>query len=395
MPQFSSRTNWSTIPNRLTQAIAAARAAGAELLDLSESNPTRCGLQYDQAVLSAFQNPAILSYAPDPRGLLSAREAVANYYAEHGADVSLDDLILTTSTSEAYSFLFRLLCESGDAILVPTPSYPLFEFLAGLDDVVLRQYELVYHDGWQIDFHSLRSAMNNRTRAVMLVHPNNPTGSYVKPHEIEELNALCDERGLALIADEVFLDYKLEGFTQRHRVTEFSFVANSEALTFTLSGLSKIAALPQMKAAWVIASGPEEQKRQALARLEVIADTFLSMNTPVQLALPTLLEQRRSIVPQLRARIAANLAELDRQLAQQKLCERLRVEGGWYAVLRVPCTRSDEELAVELVERERVLVHPGHFYDFHRGGFLVVSLITPKAVFREGITRVLQFINGI
>lgn len=390
--QFSRRTAWNTTANALSHAVARIRAAGGTLFDLSESNPTRCDLQFDEsAIVAAFQNSGILSYAPDPRGLQVAREAVVRYYAERGVHVPIDDLILTTSTSEGYSFLFRLLCDAGDEVLVPTPSYPLFDFLAGLDDVLLRSYELVYHDGWQIDFGSLVSAASDRTRAAMVVHPNNPTGSFVKRHEAEHLNEFCAERGLALIADEVFLDYPLPAAGDG----AMSFAANSSVLTFTLSGLSKIAALPQMKAAWIHVSGPEEQKRAALERLEVIADTFLSMSTPVQLALPQLLEQRRTAVPQLMSRVTRNLAELDHQLAGHEVVERLKVEGGWNAVLRVPVTQSDEELAVALIEKERVMVHPGHFYDFHRDGFLVVSLITPEDVFREGIGRVLWRISQL
>jgi len=389
-PFFSQRTGWTTQSNPLTMAVAAARSTGAELLDLSESNPTRSGLQYDAAaILRSFQHQSILNYAPDPRGLHSARAAVAAYYAELAIVADPGHIILTTGTSEAYSFLFRLLCNPGDEVLVPQPSYPLFEFLAALDDVTLRPYELVYHDGWQIDFPSLASTLTERTRAVMLVNPNNPTGSYVKPRELNQLNALCVEHGLALIADEVFFDYALAVAGDHRR----SFAQNHAALTFTLSGLSKIAALPQMKAAWVVVSGPGDQTHAALERLDVIADTFLSMSTPVQLALPQLLDQRRTVVPQLLRRIASNLAELDRQLTAQHLVERLHIEGGWYATLRVPVTRSDEDLAVALVEQERVLVHPGHFYDFHRDGYLVLSLITPEEAFLEGVVRLLRFIS--
>lgn len=393
-PRFSRRTEWNSASNQLSEAIARARAAGKALLDLTESNPTRCDLQYgEREILAAFQNRGIFSYQPEPRGLEVARAAVARYYADQGVEISADYLTLTTSTSEAYSFLFPLLCDPGDEVLVPTPSYPLFEFLAGLDDVVLRPYELVYHDGWQIDFGSLLAAHSARTRALMVVHPNNPTGSFVKQHEAEQLNEFCAARGLALIVDEVFLDYALpqnEGHASARNAA--SYASNRDVLTFTLSGLSKIAALPQMKAAWIVTSGPEKQRRDALVRLEIIADTFLSMSTPIQLALPQLLDQRRTVVPQLVARVIANLAELDRQLASQRLVERLRVEGGWYIVVRVPVTRSDEELAIELVEEQQVVAHPGHFYDFHRDGFLVLSLISVENVFREGIERLLRFL---
>jgi aspartate/methionine/tyrosine aminotransferase len=252
-----------------------------------------------------------------------------------------------------------------------------------LQDVRLVPYPLIYDHGWQMDFPSLEKAVTARTRGVVVVHPNNPTGSYVQPFEVQMLNSFCRTHGLAIIADEVFLDYELE---QKEHA---SFAANQDTLTFTLSGLSKIAALPQMKVAWVVTSGPEEERAAALARLEVIADTYLSMNAPMQWATPNLLAQRDDIQRQLLERVRNNLAELDAQLEKQKACERLSVQGGWYAVLRVPVTRSDEELAIELVREKSVIVHPGHFYDFPNDGYLVLSLITPPAQFAEGITAVL------
>jgi aspartate/methionine/tyrosine aminotransferase len=293
-------------------------------------------------------------------------------------------LILTTSTSEGYSFVLRLLCNPGDELLVPKPSYPLFEFLADLQDVKLVPYPLIYDHGWQMDFPSLRKAVNARTRGVVVVHPNNPTGSFVHQHEQEFLNQFCHEHSLALIADEVFLDYAHD------RSPRQSFAANQEALTFTLSGVSKISALPQMKVAWIVTSGSQSEVTAALARLEVIADTYLSMNAPIQWATPVLLEQHKEIQRQLRDRILANLAELDRQLTAQQTCHRLSVEGGWYAVLRVPVTQTDEELAIDLLQRKSVLVHPGHFYDFPNDGYLVLSLITNTAEFAEGMRRVLE-----
>jgi alanine-synthesizing transaminase len=341
-----------------------------------------------------------LEYDPQAKGLLGAREAVAGYYRNragkgHSAsDVSANNtvdaerIVLTTSTSEGYSFVFRLLCNAGDELLVPKPSYPLFEFLADLQDVKLVPYPLIYDHGWQMDFPSLEKAVTERTRGVVVVHPNNPTGSYVSGGEAESLNAFCRERGLALIVDEVFLDYGLD--EQAHA----SFAGNGDVLTFTLSGLSKISALPQMKVAWVVTSGPRELEEAAMGRLEVIADTYLSMNAPVQWAVPVLLEQRKNIQRQLLERVQRNLVELDRQIAGQKACERLSVEGGWYAVLRVPVTRSDEELAIELVRERTVMVHPGHFYDFPRDGYLVLSLITAEGEFEEGIGRVLEHVNS-
>jgi aspartate/methionine/tyrosine aminotransferase len=386
---FSKRTDWKLTPNRFTQAQAELRAAGREVLDLSLSNPTRAGLHYEEAILQALSAREAMDYDPQPKGLLSARQAVARYYrdAHESFEVDPESVILTTSTSEGYSYVFRLLCNTDDEILVPKPSYPLFEFLADLHDVKLVSYPLLYDQGWQIDFPSLYKAVNHRTRAVVVVHPNNPTGSYVRPTEVEDLNRFCAEYGLALIVDEVFLDYAHDGAARA------SLVANSAALTFTLSGLSKIAGLPQMKVAWIVTSGPVEKKQEALARLEVIADTYLSMNAPLQLAVPVLLEQRKSIQPLLLDRVRANLQELDRQLERQKACERLSVEGGWYVVLRVPALQSDEDLAIDLLRKVAVLVHPGHFYDFSSDGYLVLSLITPAKDFREGVGRILGVVE--
>jgi alanine-synthesizing transaminase len=388
---FSNRTNWKLTHNRFTQALDQARAAGVNILDLTLSNPTRAGLQYDQpTILRALASPQALDYDPQPKGLRQARAAVAAYYAEaHGiCNLSLDNLVLTTSTSEAYSYVFRLLCNAGDELLIPKPSYPLFEFLADLQDVRLIPYSLLYDHGWQIDFPSLEKAVSPQTRGVVLVHPNNPTGSYVQAHETSLLNAFCREHALALIVDEVFLDYAHDG--KPHA----SFVANQDVLTFTLSGLSKIAALPQMKVAWIASGGPPHSVTAAMELLEVIADTYLSMNAPVQWATPVLLNQRKTIQHQLLDRVKSNLAELDQQLTRQKSCQRLSVEGGWYAVLRVPVTRSDEDLAIELVREKSVLVHPGHFYDFPTDGYLVLSLIAPQEEFAEGISKALEYLNS-
>jgi aspartate/methionine/tyrosine aminotransferase len=388
---FSKRTEWKLTPNRFSHVQADLRASGMEVLDLSLSNPTRAGFQFDQdAILQALAQPESLDYDPQPKGLLSARQAVARYYhdAHDVFGVDPESLILTTSTSEGYSYIFRLLCNPGDEILVPRPSYPLFEFLADLEDVSLVPYPLIYDAGWQIDFPSLYKAVNHRTRAVVVVHPNNPTGSYASRTEVDGLNRFCGEYNLSLIVDEVFLDYAIDGAARS------SFVSNDSALTFTLSGVSKISGLPQMKVAWLAASGPKEIKSQALARLEVIADTYLSMNAPLQLATPVLLAQRRNLQPLLLDRIRSNVQEFDRQLAHPNACERLRVDGGWYAVLRVPALQSDEDLAIDLLRKVAVLVHPGHFYDFPRDGYLVLSLITPPEEFREGVSRILSVLNG-
>ncbi len=384
---FSDRTNWKLTRNRLTEALEEVRSSGARVLDLTVSNPTRAGLLYDEALIfQSLASQRVMDYDPQPKGLLSAREAVAAYYRDQHDVRGLDSerLVLTTSTSEGYSFVFRLLCNPGDELLVPKPSYPLFEFLADLQDVKLVPYPLIYDHGWQMDFPSLKKSVTKRTRGVVVVHPNNPTGSYVHPHELESLNRFCREHSLALIADEVFLDYAHDQAGRQ------SLASNQDVLTFTLSGLSKISALPQMKVAWFATSGPAAEVEAAQARLEIIADTYLSMNAPIQWATPALLNQRKSIQRQLLDRVLDNLAELDRQLARQETCRRLHVEGGWYAVMRVPVTQTDEELAVDLLRRKSVLVHPGHFYDFPSDGYLVLSLIGPGAEFAEGIGRVLE-----
>jgi alanine-synthesizing transaminase len=387
---FSHRTDWKLSPNRFTQAQQELRAEGREVLDLTISNPTRAELHYDpETILQALVNPAAMDYDPQPKGLRSAREAVAGYYGKQHNDIDPESIVLTTSTSEGYSYVFRLLCNVEDEILVPKPSYPLFEFLADLQDVKLVPYPLLYDHGWQIDFPSLYKTVTHRTRAVVVVHPNNPTGSFVADKERSVLNQFCREYNLALVADEVFLDYAHDGAARA------TFADNREALTFTLSGLSKISGLPQMKLAWIVTSGADEQVGAALARLEVIADTYLSMNAPIQLAAPVLLEQRHSVQPLVLDRVRANLSELDRGLAKQKSCRRLDVEAGWYAVLRVPVTQSDEDLAIKILREHSVLVHPGHFYDFPNDGYLILSLITPLQDFRKGIAKVLELLNPL
>jgi len=391
---FSRRTNWQLSPNALTRAITEARASGQKISDLTVSNPTEAGIRPDpEIVLSALANPEAMHYDPQPRGLLAARQAVCRYYRESHEVFDLDPehLVLTTSTSEAYSYVFRLLCNPEDEILVPKPSYPLFEFLADLADIKLVPYPLLYDHGWQIDLDSLYKAATERSRAVILVHPNNPTGSYVSAPETSALNIFCRDYGLALIVDEVFLDYAHDDYSQE-RAPRSSFVGNADALTFTLSGVSKISALPQMKLAWVATTGPEEIVAKAGARLEIIADTYLSLNAPVQLAAEVLLDQRKQVQPILLDRVRTNLAELDRQLAGHTACTRLQVEGGWYGVLRVPVRGSDEDLAIRALREASVSVHPGHFYDFANEGHLVLSLITEPGRFRKGVSRLLPWV---
>jgi alanine-synthesizing transaminase len=385
---FSARTAWDVSETELARAIAERRASGLRLVDLTASNPTRCGFAYDEdAILSALADRASLIYDPDPRGMRHAREAVAGYYADHGAVVDPGHLLLTTSTSEAYSFLFRLLCDPGDEVLIAQPSYPLFDFLAQIENVRLIPYSLFYDHGWRLDAESIRRGITTqispRTRAIALVHPNNPTGHFTKDAERAELETLCAEHSLALIVDEVFLDYGIGEHSGR------SFAAGTHPVpTFVLSGLSKIAALPQMKAAWIAAFGPEPELGHALARLEVIADTFLSMNAPIQCAMPYWIAGRAGLQSQISDRVAGNLRQLDSILAGQNLISRLEVEAGWYVVLRVPAVIPGEELAVRLVREHGVSVHPGYFFGFASDGWLVVSLLTPVEEFNLGTAAI-------
>jgi alanine-synthesizing transaminase len=355
------------------------------IADLTASNPTRCGFEYDPELLEALTDSTALDYDPQPKGSLRAREAVCGYYADHGVAVRPDQVILTTSTSEAYSYLFRLLCNPESEIVVPQPGYPLFDFLAVLDDVGLKQAPLVYDHGWQIEPEGFGRAITDRTRAIMLVHPNNPTGHFTKLWEAEELAKLCLEFDLSLIVDEVFLDY---GIGDKSR----SFAAGLDGVpVFVVSGLSKIAGLPQMKAAWIVATGPEAGV--ALERLEVVADTFLSMNAPVQCALPKWLAGREGILKQIRGRVARNLAELDRQLAAAPMIQRLEVEGGWYATLRIPALQPDELTVLELLERG-VWVHPGYFFGMANSGWLVLSLLGLEHEFSTGVTRMIDYLGA-
>jgi alanine-synthesizing transaminase len=346
------------------------------LVDLTVSNPTVCGFDYDAgAILGALGGEAALTYDPDPRGMRSAREAVAGYYADHQATVDPDAVVLTTSTSEGYGYLFRLLCDAGDEVLVAQPSYPLFDFLADLEDVRLRAYPLFYDYGWWIDFAELERRIGSRTKAIVVVHPNNPTGHATGVVERGRLEEICVRHGLALIVDEVFLDYPLG----EARLESFA-VGPHPVLTFCLSGMSKIAGLPQMKVGWILGLGPEEVRRQAMGRLEVIADTFLSMNAPVQLALPVWLAGRGETQGQILDRVRGNL-----KLAMGCGVEVLQVEAGWSAILRLPQRAGVGEVAEELLREAGVLVHPGSFYGIAETGRVVVSLIGRAEEFSVGM----------
>ncbi len=381
MRVFSSRLQWDSQPNPLSILLAEKRRSGAAILDLTESNPTRADLDYPGGeLLAALADSRALLYEPDPRGLLAAREAVSEYYAQRGVDVPASRILLTASTSEAYSYLFKLLADPGDEVLVPRPSYPLFDYLAAMESVRVVQYPLRYDGVWHIDFDALASAITARTRAIVVVNPNNPTGSYLKRAEWERLQTF----GLPILSDEVFSDF---GFApDSTRVA--TLAGPSDALTFAMSGLSKIAGLPQMKLGWIVAGGPDHAP--ALEGLEWIADTFLSVATPVQWALPRILAASSSIQEQIRRRTRANLERVVERVAGSS-CRCLPIEGGWYAVLEVPRIHIEEEWALGLLAESDVLVQPGFFYDFETEAFLVLSLLTPPATFAEGLSRILAF----
>ena len=384
--EFSKRTALDDAPNPLSEAVARARAAGRELLDLTVGNPTTAGLPYDErAILGALADRRALVYAPEPLGLRSAREAVARDWRARGVPIDASRIALTASTSEAYAVLFKVLCDPGDEILVPAPSYPLLGFLAAFESVTLRPYPLVHAGRWHVDLGALREAVTVRTKAIVVVNPNNPTGSYLGQ---DELDAMLD-LGLPILSDEVFATYPLA--RPAGRVTSVAHV--ERGLVFALAGLSKLAALPQLKLGWIGVAGDAALAARAMARLELVLDAYLSVATPIQLALPTLLARRAGTEAAIRARTSANLDELSRVVASAPSANLLEVEGGWYAIVRVPETRSDEEWALALVD-EGVHVQPGYFFDMARGAHLVLSLLTLPAVFAEGARRLAAHVKG-
>ena len=385
---FSSRFHWDFRPNRLARALAEKRRAGERLLDLTQSNPTRAGIEYPPEILSAFQDPGMLAYDPAPAGARQAREAVAAYYAARGQRVEPERILLTASSSEAYAYIFKLLSDPGDEVLVPRPSYPLFEFLAAMESIEVRPYPLAYHGGWSMDLDALEAAISPRTRAVSLVNPNNPTGSYVKRLEVQRLAHLCAERGIAIISDEVFSDYSFAPDPQRVA----TLAGLDECLVFVLSGLSKVAGLPQMKLGWIAVSGPPAMRAEAMEKLEWIADTYLSVGTPVQCAAAKLLAAGEQVQGRIRQRTAANLAHARAALAGSA-ANILAVEGGWYIAAQLPRIRSEEEWAVDLLALENVLTQPGFFYDFESEAYLILSLLTETAVFQEGIAKLRGFVG--
>ena len=384
---FSDRIAADLRPNRLAQALETRRRTGLPVIDLTGSNPTRAGLEYPRDLLAPLANAAGLSYAPQPFGLIEARRAAAAEYGRRGIAVDAARIVLTTSTSEAYSLLFKLLASPGDEVIVPRPSYPLFEPLTALDGLVARPYDLEYHGMWSIDVASVERSVGPRTRALLVVSPNNPTGSFISPDELDRLAAICARLGIALIADEVFADYELEAGATASAARP---LARRDVLVFGLGGVSKSIGLPQVKLGWIAVAGPERIVSEALERLELVCDTYLSVSTPVQLAAAELLERGGAIRRQIAARIAANHGGLKALSAAAPACRVLRASGGWYAVVQVPTLRSEEELVLDILSRDGVLVHPGYFYDFPRASYLIVSLLTPEGPFATGVGRMLE-----
>ena len=374
--------------NALTRALETLRAEGAAFVDLTESNPTRAGIPYPRGLLDSLADERATRYEPHPLGLPSAREAVAADQRRRGAQVDPAHVVLTASTSEAYSWVFKLLCNPGESVLVPCPSYPLFEHLARLEGIRAEPYALNYHGRWMIDPGALANAPDD-TRALVIVSPNNPTGSYVKADELRRLAAICRERRWALVADEVFADYALDAVTP---LTDLAY--RSEVLAFTLAGLSKTVGLPQVKLGWIVVGGPPAERAAALSGLELVADTYLSSAMPVQIAAPGLLRVGASVRSAIQDRIRGNLRALRAATRACPACEVLSAEGGWSAVVRVPSTRDEERLVLDLLERERILVHPGYFFNFPRETYLVVSLLPPASTFTDASARLLRFVSN-
>jgi alanine-synthesizing transaminase len=385
---FSARTQWNTTPNILSDLLAEKLHRGESVVDLTESNPTRCDFSYPaHEILEALADESVLSYRPDSRGLLSARTAIAELYARSGVTVTPEQIILTASTSEAYSFLFKLLCDTGNEVIVPQPSYPLFEYLCQLNDVKLRHYRLAYDGEWHVDFDSLQAVMTGAVRAIVLVHPNNPTGSFLKQKEFDRICSLAAQYSCALIIDEVFGPYV---FTS-HGHSNGTLESNFPVLSFSLNGISKLLGLPQLKLSWIVVNGTPAQSHEALARLDIIADTFLSVNTPVQAALPKLLLYAADIKSQISQRIQTNYHFLFQCFSGSSISV-FYVEGGWYSLLQLPQTRSDEDWAIIFLA-QNILVHPGHFFDVEQKSCILVSLLPPSRLFMNTTTQIRKIIE--
>ncbi|MDI6766885.1 MAG: pyridoxal phosphate-dependent aminotransferase [Bacteroidota bacterium] len=402
---FSERTNWHRQQNKLTELHDSLRKSGRDILDLTVSNPTECGFQYpEKEILTAISNPSSLQYEPNPRGLLTAREAIGGYYKKKNIIVDPSNIFLTASTSEAYSILFKLLCNAGESVLVPCPSYPLFDYLAKLNDVQLQYYNLRYDGEWHVDIDSLKHCIIEslidcnigKIKAIVIVHPHNPTGMFLKKDEYKAIKEIARQHNLAIIVDEVFIDYAFEDDETRINST----ANETEVLTFTLNGISKSCGLPQMKLGWLVVSGHSSIVIETMGRLEIICDMFLSVNTPVQFALPKLLTIGKNIQNQIRNRIKSNYTTLvnlltDHNSPLNTLCSPLLANGGWYGIIRVPRTKTDEEWALQLLEKKGVYVHPEYFFDFDNEGYLVVSLLVEEKIFQGAIQDVVRYISAV
>ncbi|MBM4166971.1 MAG: pyridoxal phosphate-dependent aminotransferase [Ignavibacteria bacterium] len=382
---FSFRTNWNFHSNDLTLLREKKIREGIRILDLTETNPTKCNFHFPfDEIVSSFNNYENIFYTPNPKGSLQARETICQYYSERNIFFSPEQIILTSSSSEAYSLLFRLLCNVDDEILVPKPSYPLFEYLAEINDVRIKHYRLEYDGSWNIDFQSIEKNLTEKTKAIILVNPNNPTGNFAEQEEQEKLFRIAKEKNVAIIEDEVFSDFRLK------KANLTSHISN---LHFRLNGISKMLALPQMKLGWIVAEGNEEQKQEALARLEILADTFLSVNTPIQNALPKLFSLRTTIQNEIISRIKDNYEFLKRATHISYLTS-LNIEGGWSVILQIPATKTDEQCVIEILENENVFVHPGHFFDFEKEGYFVLSLLTERETFFAGVEKIVHFFSS-
>jgi len=379
---FARRTNWQQETNALNKVLEDFEKRQIPVIDLTVSNPTSCGFQYPEGMLATLNSQENFKYQPDSCGMKQARDAVVKYYARHNLGLSANEIVLTASTSEAYSFLMRLLVNPGEKVLIPRPSYPLFQFLLEINDVDFDYYPLVYNGQWRIDSQALERCVDAKTKAIILVNPNNPTGSYISSAVLNALNDICLKHQMAIISDEVFYDYPL---AQRDFV---SCAGNQTALTFVLGGLSKTLALPQMKCAWILASGPQRLLQGALSRLEIIADTYLSVNSPVQNALEKWLESAPQLQEQIISRVKENRQWLSAHLNDHT--QLLDIQGGWYATLRIPAIKTEEEWVLEFMREDHVSVYPGYFFDYEGGAFIVLSLIAPTVSFREGLERIIQ-----
>lgn len=386
---FSKRTEWHRDPNRLSMLLEKCRNSGRQIIDLTVSNPTACGIDYPvETIAGSLANPASLAYHPDPRGLVSAREEIAAYYGSKGVSIDPSQIVLTASTSEAYHHLFTLLCNPGDNVVVPLPSYPLFDYIASIGDTALKHYSLRYDNGWAIDFASLEASIEARTKAIVLVHPHNPTGFALSNDDFGRIAGVAEKHRLALIADEVFGEYL---WNDDERILPTT-ARGRGALTFTLNGISKMAGLPQMKLGWIVVSGPPASRDEALNRLEILGDTFLSVNTPVQVALPSLMKAGSAVRNTIRRRLHENHETL-MNAVRGSTGSLLKSDGGWYGVIRVPKTRSDEDWALRILEETGVSLYPGYFFDFEEEGFLVVSLLVETEEFRKACGLIFGCLN--